>query len=113
MKQQIINILGSEWTLITCPESENKSLKDMDGYADKTIREIVVLSEPRGEGNEVRKFEEYMKATIRHEIIHAFMFESGLHECWDHRVGHDETTVDWIANQFPKILKVFQEAGAI
>ena len=113
MKQQIVNILGAEWTIISATEEEDKSLKEMDGYTDKTIREIVVLAEARDGGNTVRNFEEYRKCVVRHEIIHAFLFERGLPECWDHRVGHDETYIDWIAAQFPKLQKVFQEADAL
>ena len=45
------------------------------------------------------------------EIIHAFMFESGLGSSWQHaeEFGHDETTVDWFARQFTKIHKAFVE----
>jgi hypothetical protein len=47
---------------------------------------------------------------MRHELVHAFLFESGLHnDSW----AANEAAVDWIANQFPKILKAFQEAGCI
>ena len=47
------------------------------------------------------------------EIIHAFMFESGLGYSWQHaeEFGHDETTVDWFARQFAKIHKAFVEWG--
>ena len=112
-KEYSLDILGEKWTLVICPASEDKYLYDMDGYSDKTIRKMVVVGEPRGIGNEISDFEVHMKATIRHEIIHAFLYESGLHECWDHKIGHDETYVDWVAVQFPKLLKVFQEADAI
>ena len=55
--------------------------------------------------------EPVQKKTLRHEIIHAFMFESGLDECstW----GVDESLIDWIALQFPKMLKAFEEAECI
>ena len=44
---------------------------------------------------------------IRHELVHAFIFESGLCECcsW----ADNEELVDWIARQFPKMNKVFSE----
>lgn len=54
------------------------------------------------------------KQCLRHEIIHAFMFESGLGANWEHKpIGHEETTVDWIAAQFPKLLEVFEKVGAL
>ena len=52
---------------------------------------------------------------IRHEIIHAFLFESGLAqntndvESW----AMNEEMVDWLAIQFPKLLKAFKEAECI
>lgn len=44
---------------------------------------------------------------IRHELVHAFILESGLCECctW----AENEELVDWIARQFPKMNKVFSE----
>lgn len=51
---------------------------------------------------------------MRHEIIHAFLFESGLSENFTHpEYGHDETYVDWIASQFPKMCEVFKEVGCL
>lgn len=42
------------------------------------------------------------------------MFESGLAENWEHKnFGQEETVVDWMAIQLPKIIKVIQEVGAI
>lgn len=52
-----------------------------------------------------------LPATLRHEIIHAFLFESGLWvnsnsvECW----AMNEEMIDWIAIQYPKISKVFKK----
>ena len=72
----------------------------------------MVLS--KDEGSELDDFEWYRKKVLRHEIIHAFLYESGLHENWTHpQYGHDETYVDWIALQFDKLLKAFKEAGTI
>lgn len=41
---------------------------------------------------------------MRHEVIHAFLCESGMRQ-W----AEDEQLVDWMAAQFPKIQKVFQK----
>ena len=56
--------------------------------------------------------ETYRKKTLRHEITHAFLNESGLTDCssvpsngW---AKHEEM-IDWFAIQSPKIFKVFQE----
>ena len=46
--------------------------------------------------------------TLRHELIHAFFFEAGL-------VGYcsDEMLVDFIAQQFPKLQKIFTDTGCM
>lgn len=56
-----------------------------------------------------------MKKQLRHEIIHAFLAESGLQANFEHykQFGHEETIVDWFAIQFPKIMKTFEEIGAL
>ena len=48
---------------------------------------------------------------LRHEIIHAFLFESGLAE--NSEWAQNEEMVDWIAKQGPKLIKAWQEAGAL
>ena len=104
-----VNILGTEYTIEIRKKDEDKYLKDFrDGYCDKTSKRIVVAKED--ETNELDNYSVYLKSIIRHEIIHAFLFESGLHENFSHpQFGHEETMVDWIATQSPKIFKVFQE----
>ena len=107
-----INILGTEYTLEVMQQKEDAYLEKADGYCDKTSKKIVVKA--RDDGNELDDYEVYLKKIKRHEIIHAFLFESGLHENWTHPdCGHDETYVDWIAAQFPKLLAAFQAADCI
>lgn len=107
-----VNILGTEYTIEVKTKQEDKWLKEIDGYCDKTSKKIVVAAED--ESNQLEIYSEYQKKITRHEIIHAFLFESGLHENFKHEQwGHDETLVDWVACQFPKMLKVFQEAECI
>ena len=112
MREIIVNILGTEYTVENMSESECETLKECDGFCDKTSKRIVIKK--KEEGCDLENFEEYRKKVTRHEIIHAFLFESGLHENFRHpEYGHDETTVDWIAAQFPKMLKAFEEANAL
>lgn len=107
-----VNILGSTWTILYRKPSEDKLLSENDGYCDHSSRKIVVISE--GERTELDDFKAYQKRCLRHEIIHAFMFESGLGHDWEHKnYGQEETVVDWIALQFPKILKAFKEVKAL
>lgn len=47
----------------------------------------------------------------RHEIIHAFLFESGLAE--NSEWAQNEEMVDFFAIQFPKLMEAFKNADAI
>lgn len=107
-----VKILGTTYTIKEKDKRQDPFLEQCDGYCDKTTHTIVVLKSD--EFNELGNFEEYKKKITRHEIIHAFLFESGLHENFQHKEwGHDETTVDWFANQFPKMVEVFKKVGCI
>ena len=98
------NILGTDYTV----EYKTLGKEGIDGYCDYTSKEIVIRSDNE---NGVNDFKSLQEKQLRHEIIHAFMSESGLQCNWQHieQFGHDETTVDWFAIQSPKIFKVFQE----
>lgn len=107
-----VNVLGTKYTIYMGTKNDFPLLEKIDGYCDKTTKKIVVSAEP--EDNELGNYETYQKKVLRHEIIHAFLIESGLHENFKHEEwGHDETTIDWFAVQFPKLLKAFEEAEAI
>ena len=103
-----IDILGTVYKI------ELKELKDenIDGFCDNTKKLIVVSNDNY---YEVGDFEYLQKKQLRHEIIHAFMSESGLQSNWQHieEFGHDETTVDWFAIQAPKIYSAFKECGVL
>lgn len=107
-----INILGTEYTVEVKSKQEDKFLEKCDGYCDKTSKRIVVAT--KADDCEIEIFEEYQKKVTRHEIIHAFLMESGLQENFQkEQWGHDETTIDWIAIQFPKMMQVFKEADCL
>ena len=111
MQMKVIDVLGAKYTIRVESADKDPFLKDCDGYTDKTTRQIVVAC--AGPDNELGAFSVYYKKVLRHEIIHAFLFESGLHESWKHEEGHDEAYVDWIAVQAPKLIRAFQEADAL
>lgn len=103
-----VNILGTEYHI------EFKELEDagIDGYCDYSSKHIVIRSD---NSNKIEDFEWLQKKQLRHEIIHAFMSESGLQANWQHETqfGHEETVVDWFAIQSPKIFTVFMQLGLI
>lgn len=109
-----LSILGSPWTLRVSKRADDPGLQDCDGYTDRSSRTMVVRGDSDGTAHDLENYEEYIKTIKRHEIVHAFLYESGLGADYEHpRWGHDETAIDWIAIQFPKMLAVFQEAEAL
>lgn len=117
MEKRTVHILGSEWTILFGTESQFPNLNGNDGYTDSSIRCIVIDEMKDSEGDiAVKKdMDEYKKQVLRHEIIHAFMFESGL-DCCSNSHNHwsmNEEMIDWIAIQLPKIIDACREALAI
>lgn len=107
-----VNILGTKYTITVKSKNEDKFLEQCDGYCDKTTKQIVI-SAPTPDCT-LGNWEEYSNKIKRHEIIHAYLFESGLHENFQHdEWGHDETFIDWFACQFSKILKTYMEVGCL
>lgn len=108
-----VNILGTEYEIII--DAPEEMLPDnADGAMDQSVKRIVVAKfEPSR--NSIKDLESYRKKVLRHEIIHAFLYESGLWnsssgvEAW----GQSEEITDWIAIQAPKMYKVFKKAGAL
>lgn len=107
MKTGKVNILGTEYTVEERGSIDDEFLEKCDGYCDKSVHLIVIGV--REKDCELDDFDAYQRKVLRHEIVHAFLFESGLQESWTHNTGHDETYVDWIASQWPKIAAVFEQ----
>lgn len=109
MKNREMNILGTQYKVLY---EDFPYDMECDGLCDVTTHEIKVR---KNNVNKVGNMDELIKRVLRNEIIHAFMFESGLGFDWQHseEFGHDETTVDWFATQAPKIYKVYLELGIL
>lgn len=107
-----VNILGTVYTIKEQSENENELLKNCDGYCDWTTKEIVIEREM--EGN-LADMEVYIRKVTRHEIVHAFLLESGLHESSASVDGWawNEEMVDWFARQGQKIYAAWKEADAL
>ena len=100
-----VNILGTPYSI-----SFRDSLKgDADGTCETYSKEIVIKNIKEDELS-FNNLDEYRKTVIRHEIVHAFLHESGLAvSCeWG---AYNEALVDWIALQFPKLAKAFKDAN--
>lgn len=120
MECKTVNILGTEYKVIFETLEQNKAFKECDGYCDPTVKKLYIRlhteEECKSDNFGYESVEMLRKKVIRHEIIHAFMYESGLWQnglCADFSWAMNEEMVDWIAIQFPKILEAFKEAGAL
>ena len=108
-----VSILGEVYEIIIRSADEDPKLEQCVGYCEQYSKKIV-LSDMAAADKEVmavENIEEFKKNVLRHEIIHAFFGESGLRSCSEY--AEDEELVDWIAIQFPKILKAFEQVGAL
>lgn len=111
----VVSVLGTEYRVfLDVPTSADDVLKRCSGYCDKTAH-VIVVGEKSEEANLI-DWQMYAKQVLRHEIIHAFLFESGLggDSVWyvDGQ-EHPEQMVDWLARQFPKLMAAFQKVNAL
>ena len=116
MNDRKVNILGTEYIVKERALAEDELLDSRDGYTDWTTREIVVRREQEWEEGTLKKMDSYIREVLRHEIVHAFFFESGLDASVNSVFGSwakNEEMVDWFAIQGQKIYKAWQEAGAL
>ena len=106
-------ILGTEYTLHICPESKDKRFETLncDGFCDRSTKELWVSNYLDSDKQVSVANPRYcILHAIKHEMEHAYLYESGLGSDWEHKeFGHEETTVDWIASQFEKIHFIYNE----
>lgn len=106
-----VDVLGTIYNIKSAnPDSNDKRLDGADAYCDYYAKEIVAINYKETEES-FKDIPAFNRKTLRHEIIHAFLAESGLRKSCDW--SRNEEVVDWIAIQFPKMLKAFKEAGAL
>lgn len=110
-----VNILGMEYSVIYSTKNKYPVLKKADGVTDTSTKKIIVnkLKKEQTKRDSLEDLRLYRNKVTRHEVIHAFLYESGLSVnsgCVDGWASNEEM-VDWMAIQFPKIYEVFKELG--
>ena len=107
-----VSILGTEYKILYKLPKEDKILEEYDGYCDFFSKEIVVSNEEYN----FHDNERHKRKVLRHEIVHAFMYESGL-DCNanvpERSLATNEEMIDWIAIQGEKIHKAWAEVGCL
>lgn len=116
-----ISILGTEYTITRKKYEDDPVFKDrsIDGYCDGYLKEIVICdlsTYPGWENEPESRVKTAEKQTIRHEIVHAFLAESGLNDsafAYDRAWAQNEEMVDWIAWQGAKLYEAWRVADAL
>lgn len=105
-----INILGQEYEIVKQTEKENVKLYDADGLCE-TFAKKIILNDFEETNQTLEKCDLYKNKVLRHEIIHAFLLESGLDTSsnW----ARNEEMVDFFAFQIPKMVKIFEELNIL
>lgn len=119
MKDCKINILGTEYNIYfvdAFPERLKEYEEDSSGLFIGANREIFVKTFTTDKELTREGIEGVVKKATRHEILHAFLYESGLSydalthfDAWP----ENEEMVDWFAIQSPKIFAVYVKLGLI
>ena len=112
MKNKEIEVLGTLYKIIFINDNEEQRLKENWGFTDFHTKEIFIHDDIEEETKDsCKNLIDFKNKVIRHEIIHAFLYESGLREnsnkiyAW----AENEEMVDWFAIQSPKLYKVYKE----
>ena len=116
-----LNILGTDYSVEIKKYNDDEAFdrNSFSGYCDGYAKKIVCcdMNTYKGwENEEQQTIDATQKMTLRHEIVHAFFFESGLMDnsnTYEGAWSKNEELVDWIALQGGKIYKAWQLAGAI
>ena len=105
-----VTILGTEYNIRYAKDKDSAKIEGANGFCELMSKEIV-LNKIQESPMTLANVEEFKNKVLRHEIIHAFFYESGLHSNSEFAIN--EEMVDWIAIQFPKMLKAFIDAKCI
>lgn len=109
----IIDVLGTKYTIKTKMPVDGTlgdSAGSCDAYAKSiVINEAVLCLDKIAEKDLTDNLSAFMRKVLRHEIIHAFLSESGLRDNSDWACN--EEMVDWFAIMMPKINKCFEDSN--
>lgn len=112
-----VNILGVSYTILVKKVKDDPLFKSptINGYMNWTKKQIVIKGRETGETKDPDSTIKWAQKTLRHEITHAFLTECGLqHNArFNGSWADNEEMVDWFAIMGPRIMKAWQESGAL
>lgn len=98
-----VDVLGTKYKVIKHNKNNPIRIDGCDGYCDYTVKEIHIAEMEDYEWADIKN---HANKVIRHELVHAFLYESGLDiESW----ARNEELVDWMAIQIPKVANKYNE----
>ena len=107
MKSFKLDILGTKYNICLDDRGINPRFENKVGYCDMFNSEICVdtsINDSRNLDN-TKNISEVNRKILRHELTHAFFYESGLEE-----YCRDEILVDFIAVQIKKLMNIIEIA---
>ena len=111
---KVINVLGTDIRILFRKEKDDPKLESCVGYFDSSKGWIIVkILEP--DAMSLGNLDKYQKEILRHEIVHAFLYESGLDACSNQVTNwaSNEEMVDWFARMGERIYRAWKDAGAL
>lgn len=104
-----INIFGQPYSVRIGKRGEMPPcLKDKSGYCDRSIHEIGIREIRNSpQFGDMQDLAARMKETLRHEIVHAALFESGL---IDNRNYDHEEIADWLSIKAHALHEIMADA---
>ncbi len=105
-----VNVLGTEYEIIKADEKSHPLFEQVNGWCDTSVKKIYIATKEHEEGDK-ENLQEVISKTTRHELIHAFIYESGIDVEVDW--ASNEPLIDFFAIQIPKMVKAFNKANAI
>ena len=115
--EKTVNILGENYSIKYRTLQEDKKLEELAGYTDFYSKEIVIEDKECSERSttDTSNLTEYENKVLKHEIVHAYLYESGLdvNSNRSYAWATNEEMIDWFAIQSSKIYKTYKELGIL
>lgn len=112
-----VRVLGTKYEIIIKQEKDDPELARKYGYIWYRMYQIIIEDLYKDLPDEpIQALDVAIKNTLRHEILHAFLFESGLCESslqYSAGWARNEEMVDWFALQAPKIFETYKIVGCL
>ena len=109
-----VDILGANYSIYYKSRKEDTSLETRDGYTDNYVKRIVINTD-FSDSWDKESIKVYKNKVLRHEVLHAYLYESGLdvNSNKAYSWAENEEMVDWFAIQAPKLFKIYKELGIL